>query len=349
MQDKIALSALGGSSLGHEAEETYLESRGISLKMGASVTGAVSFGQGVAAGFGSGEIAFFGFDDEPVLVQAHESVVLCLTTDGESVLSGGDDGRFLRVTPDGNIVEIATFGTKWVDCVGAAQGLFACSSGRTVYLWFDEKSSPILLEHPSTVGGIAFDERSKQMAVTHYGGVTLWEQKNGQWTSLLLPWKGVHGAVDFSPDGRFLITLMQENAVHIWRLTDGADLEMSGYPKKVKSYSWMGETPYLATSGADEVICWPFDGKDGPLRRAPVCIGRRGEQVVTCVRAFSSDSAVLAGYRDGAVFLCELDESDEAVILRRPTGAEVTVIALTCSCSHMLIGDAAGCVVWASL
>ncbi|MFS1876819.1 WD40 repeat domain-containing protein [Enterovibrio norvegicus] len=349
MQDKIDPSLWGGPYHPLEAGETYLENRGIRLEFGAAVTCAVSLGCGVAAGFGNGIIAFFGFEEEPALVQAHESVVLCLATDGESVLSGGDDGRFLRVSPDGSIQEIATFGTKWVDCVGATCDWFACSSGRTVYLWSGEQSSPTLLAHPSTVGGVAFDKCGEQLAVAHYGGVTLWSYKNGEWTSLLLPWKGVHGAVDFSPDGRFLMTLMQEKAVHVWRLSDCADLEMSGYPKKVKSFSWVGETPYLATSGTDEVICWPFDGKDGPLRRSPVCIGRRDDQVVTCVHAFSRDKGVLAGYRDGAVFLVMLDETDDAFILRRPTDAEVTAIVLTESLSHMLIGDAAGNVLWAPL
>ena len=58
---------------------------------------------------------------------------------------------------------------------------------------------------------------------------------------------------------------------------------------------------------------------------------------------------MLAGYRDGAVFLVMLDETDDAFILRRPTDAEVTGIVLTDSLSHMLIGDAAGNVLWAPL
>ena len=60
---------------------------------------------------------------------------------------------------------------------------------------------------------------------------------------------------------------MQENALHGWRIRDKADLAMTGYPAKVKSFSWVGDTPHLVTSGADEAICWPFDGKDGPMGR----------------------------------------------------------------------------------
>ena len=44
---------------------------------------------------------------------------------------------------------------------------------------------------------------------------------------------------------------MQENALHGWRIRDKADLAI-GYPAKVKSFSWVGNTPHLVTSGADE-------------------------------------------------------------------------------------------------
>ena len=49
-----------------------------------------------------------------------------------------------------------------------------------------------------------------------------------------LIWK--HGAVTFSPDGKYVVTAMQENALHGWRIRDKADLAMTGYPAKVTSY-----------------------------------------------------------------------------------------------------------------
>ena len=51
---------------------------------------------------------------------------------------------------------------------------------------------------------------------------------------------------------------------------------MSGYPAKVKSFDWVGNTPYLVTSGANQAICWPFDGKDGPKGRKPICVADGG-------------------------------------------------------------------------
>ena len=56
------------------------------------------------------------------------------------------------------------------------------------------------------------------------------------------------------PDGKSVVTAMQENALHGSRLRDKGELAMSGYPAKVKSFAWVGNTPYLVTSGALSLI-----------------------------------------------------------------------------------------------
>ena len=206
-----------------------------------------------------------------------------------------------------------------------------------------------MLEHASTVGGLAFDAKGKRLAVTHYGGATVWACGDRHWKFSKLEWNGFHGAVTFSPDGNYLVTAMQENALHGWRLSDKNDFAMAGYPAKIKSLAWVGDTPHLATSGADEAICWPFDGKDGPMGRSPVCVAHGGKQVATYVHALPRERAVFAGFRDGAVLLAELDESKDAIVVRGSTGAEVTAIAVSACLSHVLIGDAKGHVLWSPL
>ena len=330
-------------------EESELERRGTRLEMDAPVTGAVSLGDCIAVGFGDGSVRFFRPGLAHTVTRAHEGVLLCMAVDGDHLLTGGDDGRFLRISLDGMVEEIANFGTKWVDCVTASHGQYACSSGRTAYVWSKEKTNATVLEHVSTVGGLAFDEKGKRLAVAHYGGVTLWERKERRWKSSKLVWKGFHGAVTFSPDGKYIVTAMQENALHGWRLRDKGDLAMSGYPAKIKSLCWIGDAPHLATSGANEAICWPFDGKDGPLGRAPVCVADGGKQIATCVQALSEENAVFAGFRDGAVLLSQLDESKDAIVLKGSSGAEVTAIAVTASLSHVLIGDEKGHILWSTL
>ena len=124
-------------------EETELERRGIKFNFEAPVTGAVSLGAVIAVGFGDGKIRFFRPGIAHTTVSAHGGVVLCMTADGQSILTGGDDGKFLRISVDGQITELANFGTQWVNCVAASNGKYACSSGKIAYVWSNEQKKPI--------------------------------------------------------------------------------------------------------------------------------------------------------------------------------------------------------------
>ncbi|MEM9031325.1 MAG: WD40 repeat domain-containing protein, partial [Pseudomonadota bacterium] len=307
---------------------TAIERRGERFALGAPVTGAVPVADGVAVGAGDGTVRFFQPGEKPTVIQAHKGVVLCLAQDEDHVLTGGDDGKFQRVSSDGSIEVIASFGTRWVDCVAARRGHRACSSGREAHVWLSSQSKATVFEHASTVGGLAFDAKGKRLAVAYYGGATVWDREK-RWKSSKLFWKGFHGDTCFSPDGKYLVTAMQENALHAWRLRDKGNFAMPGYPAKIKSLTWVGDTPHLVTSGADEAIAWPFDGKNGPMDRKPVCVAYNEDELVTVVQAFPGAEAVFAGFRGGMVQLAELDETKTARIVCGPTGADVTAITLS--------------------
>ncbi len=332
-----------------DSPESAFEESGQKLEIGVPVTGAVSVGGIIAVASGEGAVRFFHPEKGLTVTKAHNGAVLCLDAHADGVLTGGDDGRFLGISIDGQIKEIANFSPRWVDCVASGQEHYACSSGRIAHVWHKEKTAATSLEHVSTIGGLAFDATGRRLAVAHYGGVTVWTWEERRWKPLNLDWKGSHGAVSFSPDGRFLVTSMQENALHGWRLRDKEHMAMQGYPAKIKSLAWVGNAPHLVTSGADEAICWPFDGARGPMNRAPLCVGQRGEHLVTCVQSLGEENAVFAGFQDGAVLLAALNGTRELMPIRGTTGAEVTAIAVTRSLSHLLIGDAKGSFLWTAL
>ena len=85
----------------------------------------------------------------------------------------------------------------------------------------------------------------------------------------MLEWKGSHLDVAFSPDGQFLVTAMQEPTLHGWRLVDSKHMRMSGYSARVRSFAWTAGGKWLATSGSEQLILWPFQGKDGPMGKQP--------------------------------------------------------------------------------
>src|SRR6202022_3411989 len=61
------------------------------------------------------------------------------------------------------------------------------------------------------------------------------------------------------PDGCYLVSGMEENALHGWRLSDGGDIEMGGYPGQPRSLSFSADGRFLATSGGLRAVCWRFD------------------------------------------------------------------------------------------
>ncbi len=59
--------------------------------------------------------------------------------------------------------------------------------------------------------------------------------------------EGLASWPDGAPDGRFLVTTMQEPMLHGWRLIDRQHMRMSGYAARVTSLGWTTGGRWLAT------------------------------------------------------------------------------------------------------
>ncbi len=330
-------------------EPTAVERAGREFDVGAVPVAAIVSGDAVVSAWGDGRLRIFRAGDEPEVVVVHNGPILsmALARDG-AILTGGDDGLVARTTGDGT-EELARHPRKWVDHVAAgSNGATAYSVGRTAHV-SDPDGMTRSLDHPSTVGGMAFDRKGARLAVAHYGGITVWTREKRRWKPSSLKWAGSHTAVTWSPDDRFVMSAMQENALHGWRLRDKADLRMSGYPAKVKSWAWAGETPWLATSGAQEAILWRFDGRDGPMGKAPLQLCGGEQAQVTAVFALPGLDAVLAGFADGRILFSDLEESSEPRLVKRMPGAAITALAVTPRDGWLFAAHADGNVLWAPL
>lgn len=318
----------------------------------APVTGSATLGETLVTAHGDGCLRVFRGTELQRTINGHTGVILDMARwDARSVVTGGEDGRCSLVDVDGDIEPIADFKRLWVDCVACHKGAgyLACSAGRDVRLIRVGGNQVETLPHASTVSDMAFDSKGERLAVTHYGGATIWRLADLDEEPLRLEWTGSHLAVSWSPDDQYLVTAMQENALHGWRLRDQLHMAMSGYSSKPRSLAWVGEKPHLATSGADQLIFWPFDAPEGPMGQTPLSINYRGEAEVTCVHAMDGLPMVFAGLDDGTVILAEPEEAPRALLLREPTGSEVATLAATNDLSHFLVGDDQGGVFVASL
>jgi WD40 repeat protein len=119
-------------------------------------------------------------------------------------------------------------------------------------------------------------------------------------------------------------------------------MRMSGYPAKTRSLSWSFDGHWLATSGADAAIVWPFKDKEGPINKAPLECGAR-EAKVTAV-AFHPKSLVVAqGYGDGFLLLCRIPDGAEILVRASPVGGRaISALAWDEAGRKLLFGTADG-------
>ncbi|MGQ9371677.1 WD40 repeat domain-containing protein [Azospirillum sp. ST 5-10] len=308
-------------------------------------------GRHAAAALGDGTVWLLDLADAeapPAVVQAHDGACLALARDldGPGFLTGGDDGRLRRIAPGGEPETLAESKGRWIEQVDAhpRAGRRAYAAGRQVHL-LDPcgRTQGDVLDHPSTVGGLAFAPNGKRVAVAHYGGVSLW------WTAQAgaptrLEWKGSHLGVLWHPQGTHLMTTLQETGLHGWRLRDRADMQMNGYPTKIRSMGWTRGARHLATGGAESVVCWPFYG-GGPWEKQPLQLAGVGAGLVSVVAPHPGEAVVAAGYDDGAIAIAPLDGTAPAAVAR-PEGSPASALAWSGDGRHLLVGTEGGRLSW---
>ena len=311
---------------------------------------AIAFSEAgtLAAALGDGSVQLIAPDDKVRAVQVHDGAALCLAVDidGQGFVSGGDDGRMVRTTPDGSTFELLSAPGRQLDVLAVSRpaNARAVAIGREVRLLDPTGAVRARASgHPSTVSGLAFNPKGKRLAVAHYGGVTLWWTATLGGTPQRLDWRGSHIGVTWSPNGAYVMTTMQECELHGWRLADGESMAMSGYAAKVRSMDWLAKPAWLATAGADSVITWPFTGS-GPQGKAPVELCRCSGRLVTRVAVHPKRPLVAAGFDDGRVAVCDLpSEPDSSIFPIRPSGGgRVTALAWSRDGTRLAIGTDGG-------
>lgn len=270
----------------------------------------------------------------------HGGGILASACDGTRVLTGGDDGKVVMTDADGRSETLATDARhRWIDRVAfGPDGVTAWSAGKQAFVR-NAKGEIKSLDLPSSVGGLAFAPKGLRLAVAHYGGVSLWFP-NAQAAPEMLAWKGSHLDALFSPDGKFLVTAMQEPTLHGWRLTDAKDMRMSGYSAKVRSMAFTPGGKWLATSGSEQLILWPFGSKDGPMGKQPRMVVPHEKRAVA-VACHPKLEICAVGFEDGLVMLCRVE--DEGEILAKPPGATaVSALAWSADGSKLAFGTEDG-------
>jgi WD40 repeat protein len=307
----------------------------------AYVTAALFDRTGAAFALGDGTVRF---EDGPA-IEAHDGAVLSAAAhpSGDGVITGGDDGRVVW-SRRGGAQELAAARGAWIDALAASpdSGLIAYAAGRTLHV-LDAKDPTFAraFAHERSVAGVAFDAKGRRLAAATYGGCRLWYARIADQKPVSLNWAGSHVAAAFSPDGRFLFSAMQENALHGWRLSDAKDMRMGGYPAKPKSFAFLGKGALLATSGSHGAVVWPLAGPNGPMGKEAAEVGYDETAHVTVVAGTADRTILAAGTSDGRVWIADLRASRTEPV-KAEKGPPITALALSPKADRLAWGDEDG-------
>ena len=330
-----------------------LETRGVHRELDAFVVAARFSRDGRTLAFALGDgttrlVAVAQVEAEWAAIPVHDGATLSLApdTEGGGFLSGGDDGTLRCIRAHGEVSGIAVFGgMKWVEqlathALDKGKGLIAASVGKTVHL-FDESGKKLKeWTHPSSVTGLAFDARGKRVAASHYNGATLWFVAAKTDTPRRLEWKGSHIALILHPEGEAVVTAMQENALHGWKLPEGQNMRMSGYASKTTSLSFSKGGKWLASSGSDAMVLWPFFG-GGPMGKAPIELAGGDGINCTQVACHPKEELVAGGFEDGLVVVADI-ASSRILPVAPPGRGPVTALAWSADGTKLALGTEQG-------
>ncbi|MCF8531663.1 MAG: WD40 repeat domain-containing protein [Reyranella sp.] len=289
-------------------------------------------GNSVAFALGDGSVRILPADIAAAPAGAsnpvHGGAALALVADpaGDGFVSGGDDGRLLRIGADGTATELFNQKGKWVDHLAAHKttGAVAASVGKSAFV---VKGGEVreFGPHQSTVADLDFSKDGSRIACAHYGGVTVWSIGQVTLPPRRFAWRGSHVALRWSTDGKFIATGTQENDIHVWRMAQATDMRMQGYPAKVKSLSWTADARFLYTSSQPVFTAWPFSGK-GPEGKPPLQFGEEGAGLLSVVAAHPTAEFVAGGYDSGELQLGDI-KTKRSVALKMADGSAITCLA----------------------
>ena len=296
------------------------------------------------------------------------------SADGKHLASAGQDGKVRLWDPTtGRQVLEMPGGAAWVERVAwcPTSSLLASAAGKKLRLWnLDGEMIREFPDHPSTIADIRWKPNDTVLASTAYGKLFLWSllpsppgrgvggegetsgpaaltpgpspRRRGEVEPLReFDWQGSMLALAWSPDGAYIAAGAQDCTVHFWLMTTGDDLQMAGYPTKVRELAWDAQSRYLATGGGPTSCVWDFSGK-GPAGTTPVQLEGHQDNI-TCLAYQHRGEHLASGAEDGLLLLWHPSRQHGSLALVKHAAA-VSQIAWADDDKRLAVGTADGSV-----
>ena len=265
--------------------------------------------------------------------------------DSKVLASAGQDGKIrLWDMTSGEASHSLDGGAAWVEHLawsGGKKPMLASAAGRKLKLW--NAVGALVREcpdHQSTISGLQWKPHARQLASIAYGGVTLWDPHQSE-AVRRMEWTGSSLVIAWSPDGKHIATGDQDSTVHFWIMSTGNDLQMSGYPTKVRELSWDATSRYLATGGGEEVTVWDCSGR-GPAGTEPITLSRH-QDFLSVLRFQHRGKLLASGGADSLVCVWELQDRHRSLAVHEAVlTAGITSLVWSPNDQYIAVGDESG-------
>jgi WD40 repeat protein len=267
---------------------------------------------------------------------------------GNLLATAGQDGK-VRLWDAATGAEATALdgGAAWVEQLAwnGSGTLLASAAGKNTRVW--DAAGNLIRELPpqaGTVTDVAWRPVTRELAVLAYGAATICDPTAGTESVKRFEWKGSPLRLAWSPDGRVLAHGNQDSTVHFWYYESGADLQMYGYPAKVRELSWDFTSRFLATGGGPMVCIWDCGGPGGPEGTKPQMLEGH-EENLTAVAYQARGYLLASAGLDGRVLLWQpANKKSPKVGEFRFDDTEATVLAWSPDDKSLAAGSGAGTV-----
>jgi WD40 repeat protein len=303
----------------------------------------------LAAAAVSGPIVLFDAASGKALrtLSGHGFGTTCVTWrhDNGLLASAGQDGKVRLWAPEtGEEKTSLAGGSAWVEHVlwHPSADRLASAAGKKLRLWSSDGT--LLREYPdhaATVADLAWRPGTGELTAGTYGGVMLYSAEQSEPVQRL-EWRGSVLKLAWTPDGARLAHGNQDATVHYWIVAKGQDLEMAGYPTKVRELCWDATGTYLATGGGDMVTVWDCT-PPGPENSEPLSF--KGHEGPVSALTYQARGPLLAsGGQDGKLMLFQPGQFKKS-LAQSEVGAAVAQVAWSPDDRSLAVGTEAGGVV----
>jgi WD40 repeat protein len=180
-------------------------------------------------------------------------------------------------------------------CYSPDGATLASAAGKSVTLWSPAGDKIHAFAPAATsAAALAFDRPGTDLGVALNGEIAVHRIAKDRYETRRYKWPAACLTVNFSGNGRFLVSGMADGTLHFWNRSSAKDSQMRGYDGKVELVGWSDNSRYLASCTGNDLVLWDFTGR-GPEGTKPIVLSGHTDRVDAFAWQTGGDHLVSGG------------------------------------------------------